>query len=114
MTTHGLGTDVVNIGTLDFVNSWSNYGGVYAPAAYWKDANNIVHLRGVIAGGNAGTVVFLLPLNLRPHTREIFGVGSNVSLGRVDVDIDGSVYSMSTPGAGGFVSLSGITFLAGV
>jgi hypothetical protein len=96
-----------------FQNSWVNYGTVYAPVAYFKDKNGIVHLRGVIKSGTCGSVSFTLPAGYRPAYELAFAAVTSGGIGRVDVVSDGTVL----PGPGGvdcnnlFMTLDGITFL---
>lgn len=50
------------------LNGWSDYGGIFAPAGYYKDGLGVVHIRGLIAGGTttASTVLFTLPAGYCP------------------------------------------------
>ncbi len=54
-------------------NGWSNYGGGYATAQYYKDKEGVIHVKGLITGGTTaqGTVVFTLPAGYRPTERRI-------------------------------------------
>ncbi len=105
---YGLSDILGNTPTL--LNSWANVGGVYATAAYAKDQNGIVHLRGTITGGSASSIIFTLPAGYAPTTgREHFTVSDTASgLSVVMVMPDGSVYCVSKSGT--YISLSGISF----
>jgi hypothetical protein len=96
------------------VNSWVNYGAQHATAAYYKDKEGTVHLRGLIKNGTAtpGTVLFTLPAGYRPSTsgQSVFAVISNNELGRVDVKTNGDVVIIF--GTNQFLSLDGISFRA--
>lgn len=91
---------------------WTNYGGEYSPAAYFRDSNGIVHLRGLIRNGSGN--ILTLPVGYRPAFREIrvvlVGTTGN-SVGRVDILADGTVTFIA--GSNSWVSLDGITFRAG-
>ena len=53
-------------GGIGFQNSWANEGAGYNTAAYRKDKNGFVHLKGVIKSGSSNTVAFTLPAGYRP------------------------------------------------
>ena len=93
-----------------FQNSWVNFGGAYATAAFYKDHLGIVHLRGLVKDG-IGPAIFTLPAGYRPAVREIFAiVAGGDTFGRVDVDPSGAVERMT--GSVSYFSLSGVTFRA--
>lgn len=101
-------------------NVWKNFGGSWARAGFAKDAQGIVHLKGLITDGIVAinTTIFNLPVGYRPSEDRIFPVltynGTIVKHGRVDVLINGNVNTgnqhnnLSTP----WVSLEGISFVA--
>lgn len=104
---------------------WRTVPGI-APASFVKDRQGYVRLAGHAArqGADAsiGSALFYLPADMRPAADQIFvvsaGNGSPPGTARVDVDSDGSVSfsgkSTGTPTLqGGYLSLNGITFLAG-
>lgn len=100
-------------------NSWVNYGGGWANAAYRKDAQGYVHLRGLIKSGTLGSSAFLLPAGFRPaYTHMVLGhsnVNSTWSIaneGRIDITSSGSVVPHPTECTNTWVSLDGIIFLA--
>lgn len=68
------------------LNGWTNSDG-YAPVSYWKDPNGIVHLRGRVTGGAAGTAIFSLPAGYRPEYTHDYVLGGS----RVEVRPDGNV-----------------------
>jgi len=91
------------------LNSWVNYGGVYGPAAYFKDASGIVHLRGVLKDGTIGDfAAFTLPVGYRPAYQEIFVAISNNAIGRCDVYQNGDV--MFRAGNNAYFSIDGMSF----
>jgi hypothetical protein len=96
------------------VNGWINYGAPHTNAAYYKDKEGRVHLRGLIKNGTAtgGTILFTLPAGYRPSTsgQSVFAVISNNALGRVDVKANGDVVVIV--GTNPFLSLDGISFRA--
>jgi hypothetical protein len=52
-------------GNPGFLNSWHNAGGPFNNAAFFKDHDGIVHLKGFVTGGSA-VAVFVLPPGYRP------------------------------------------------
>jgi hypothetical protein len=94
--------------------AWFNYGTGYSNAAYYKDKEGRVQLRGVV--GNAGSItnstIFILPAGYRPSSSGIlvFPVLNNNNAARVDVFPDGSVKVIA--GTAGWISLDGISFRA--
>lgn len=61
--------------TPTLVNSWTNFGGSFAPALYKKKASGTVVLKGTIANATvpaAGTTIFTLPVGFRPPENLIF------------------------------------------
>lgn len=98
-------------------NSWANYGTPYAPAGYRKDANGIVHLRGLIKLGTMGAAAFTLPTGYRPPYELGFSVpstststGTSPATGRVDVLASGAVVPQTGYGSNGFYFLDGVSF----
>lgn len=96
-----------------FRHGWSNFGGTFSPAAYFKDANGIVHLRGLIAGGQVGLTseVCLLDETCRPEFRVALGTICNGDFARVDVLPTGELSVMAATSTV-FVSLDGLSFRA--
>lgn len=97
--------------TVGFGSGWSDYGGVTATAAYFKDAFGIVHLRGnVQRTSGTGLLIFTLPAGYRPTDYEFFTVQATSAYGDVEIRPDGQVrLGTGTPT---YISLSGITFRA--
>lgn len=92
------------------LNSWVNYGGTYATAGYWKDAEGIVHLHGLVKSGTIGAAIFTLPAGYRPAADQQTAVVSNGVYGYCAVRSSGNVEASS--GANTTFSLNGITFRA--
>ena len=111
---------------------WTNYGGNFNDAAYYRDQDGVVHLRGLVkandgylppyyftcgAFGDTDATIGTLPDGYRPAGRSLFTVSSQNKPGRVDAIPDGSVkieagypeYSAAKD----YVSLDGITFRCG-
>lgn len=91
------------------INNWANYGS-WGGAGYFKDSNNVVHLRGLIKDGTVPSAAFVLPAGYRPGAQTLFMTMANGAVARVDVETGGNVY-MHT-GNNAYWSLDGITFLA--
>lgn len=102
-----------------FANGWKNAGGAGPTAAFYKDHEGIVHLRGFVKSG-AGPI-FNLPPGYRPASGKAIGVAifcegggcsSGVGVGAVygsglKPSLDGAVQIAGTTG-----SLNGIDFRA--
>lgn len=92
-----------------FTNSWANQGGAsYPVAAFRKDPDGRVALRGLIASGVVNNAAFVLPVGYRPPKSIFQAVESGGAYGRLSVASDGSV----TPGPANnsAVDLSGVEF----
>jgi hypothetical protein len=92
---------------------FSNWGGDYEVAGYYKDKENVVHLQGLLAVGtpNAFLTIYQLPAGFRPAKTHVFAVMDANSAVRVDVDQNGNIKLMDMT-ADAFLSLDGISFRA--
>jgi len=100
-----------------FLNA-GNYGGKFSTVAFYRDRAGVVHLKGVINGGNGfgnSPFVFRLPTGYRPAQTGIFAVSAASGSrdpafveGRIDVNADGLVERFS--GGDFYTSLDGISF----
>lgn len=91
-------------------NGWVTYSATFNPPGYMKDANGIVHLRGMIRSGTSSTL-FTLPPGYRPAYRQLFATETNPNVNaRVDVYANGAVTSSGYDS--GWLSLDGLTFEA--
>jgi hypothetical protein len=109
------------------VGRWQNLGGIWQPAAFYKDAFGIVHLEGVVWDnfGLNQSRIFILPAGYRPAASHIFVVtgreitDAREAHGRIDVGSDGAVALVIRPDSDGdfgplaHLSLDGISFRAG-
>ncbi len=93
------------------LNSWVNFGGIYATAGYRK-IGKVVYLRGVIKDGTTAdaTSIFNLPVGYRPTANRVFFVKSNTGDARIDVTSGGDVLMYSQTGNNVFQSLDPIVF----
>lgn len=95
---------------IPFAIGWANFGGGFTSGEYTK-LGNVVVLRGLVAGPNAPSTIGILPVGYRPIIgTEIYAVIGNNALARVDITTGGLINL--TLGAGAFVQLSGIWFIA--
>jgi hypothetical protein len=92
------------------LNSWVNFGSGFNDAGYFKDANGVVHLRGLIKSGVIGTAAFNLPIGYRPKNTELINAISNNALGRLDILNTGDINLAA--GSNIWFSLDSITFRA--
>jgi hypothetical protein len=92
------------------LNSWANFGGGYAVAAYKRDPSGNVWVKGTIKTGTAGTTAFTLPTGYRPAATMQFAVNSYDGAANnpawVDVDSSGHVIPQYTPPGGGNISIN--------
>jgi len=109
----------------NFLHSWVNcttWAG-FNTAAYFRDKNGIVYLKGFVSTGAVATgttagvpdgAIFQLPVGYRPEKRQVRAVmtynGAVHLLGRCDIDANGYVIAMA--GGPNFYSLDGISFKA--
>jgi hypothetical protein len=98
-----------------FSTSWVDFGGTsWETAAYYMDKEGVVHLRGVVTGGTAGTTIFILPPGYSPINNRMFSGlssqtgGTGLVLTRIDVMNNGHVILHT--GGDEYVSLEGISF----
>lgn len=103
-------SDAVNV-TLN--SPWTNYGSGFAPARFYRDADNLIHFEGVIkappGSATAGVILFTLPAGWIPPDSLIFSVVTAGGSGRIDIYISGNV--VLQVGHVDFVSLAGIVFI---
>ncbi len=101
--------DVGAVGEPTFQSGWANSGNG-SPASFYVDPVGRVHLKGVIAGTTASSLVFILPPGYRPQQLVAFAVAAGSpgpTLENVDVLSDGEVI---TNGLATTVALDGISF----
>jgi hypothetical protein len=94
-----------------FMNDWSNFELEASTAAFYKDAQSVVHLKGTLSGSKDATAAFFLPAGFRPSQILTFpttGVSAVASMG---VFPDGEVRPFCNV-SGCAPTLDGITFRA--
>lgn len=89
--------------------TWVSYGAGNTPG-YFKDADGLVHLRGLIKSGTINTTAFTLPAGFRPSRTIIRNTPSNSTSSRIDIRADGVVIPVT--GSNLWVSLDNIVFTA--
>jgi len=98
----------------NFQNSWANFGGGFADAAYQRHPSGLVVLRGFITGGTVGAAAFTLPggyrINASLGSRAFACVGGGSVFGRVDIEAGGVVKPQAV--GSGRVGLDGIAYYA--
>jgi hypothetical protein len=93
------------------INSWANYGDVWATAGYYKDENGRVHLKGLVKNGTIGADIFVLPSGFRPAQYLLLPVQTySNTIGRCNIKSNGGVHPET--GNNAWFSLDGISFLA--
>jgi hypothetical protein len=95
-----------------FGAGWSNFGGGFAPAGFYKDPLGIVHLQGLVNTG-PGAVAFTLPEGYRPSTNhyQIVAEGG-AGEAHVTVSSNGAI-NVFNYAAASFVSFEYINFRVG-
>lgn len=81
-----------------FVNGWTNFAGHHT-AAYYKDPQGRVHLRGTITGGTVGAVAFTLPAGYRPLATILHTAGESAQL---EVRANGNIVPSFGTSANGY------------
>jgi len=101
---------------LSLQNGWAPFDPTTSDPIFWK-SNGVVHVSGIIKGGATAysTVIATLPAGFRPVKSEYFSLltsaPSSAEMGSVSVMANGEVRCFHNCNSG-FLSLSGITFLA--
>ena len=94
-----------------FQNDYVNYGGIYAPVSYCKDAFGVVHLRGIAKNGTSGAAVFNLPSGSRAAYEYVFPAIIDEAYGNsIHVEANGDVRASN--GGNIDVVFDGIVFFA--
>jgi len=101
--------------TLTLRNGWSYADFDSFHAAYFKDGNGVVHLRGSAAGGTDGAAVFQLPTGSRPkHTVWLTIYAFDGAAGGLEIKPTGKAFVFDTTGSDtdvlGYSSFDGVTF----
>ena len=97
-----------------FDPGWSDVGGAFQTAGFYKDPLGIVHLRGdVHRTSGASTTIMTMPAGYRPTAIENFSAYGNggTAAGVAVRQTDGAVVLVA--GDVGFIGLGGITYQAG-
>jgi len=93
-----------------FKNSWTNRVG-YPVAAFYRDKEGVVHLKGCINLGTLGQVAFTFPVGYRfPYSDMRVPCDGGAQLGIIQIESNGDL----TPVVGGsvYIYLDGISFRA--
>jgi hypothetical protein len=112
------GASSVTWHSLTLINGW-RYGGFSSShAAYYVDANHVVHLRGSARIGTAGKPVFRLPSSARPsHVISVLVYASGGVAGAMNILPSGQVTVFDQTGSDSavrdFTSFDGISFPRG-
>lgn len=92
-----------------FAAGWTNYGGGFNAAGYYKDKFGFVHLKGLVKRTSGSSVaIFTLPSGFRPIGRMLYVVRTDTGAGRIDILNDGDVRLES--GGVAYVQLDGLYF----
>jgi hypothetical protein len=105
---HEIGTP----GQPAFRSGSRNFGQGFSTAAFFRDHEGIVHLKGTVTA-NIFTVVFTLPAGYRPAQRLFMPTIATSAASAVLIEPDGDVQVRGGPGANNNYTLDSITFRAG-
>lgn len=97
------------VGQPAFQNSWVNFGSGFADAAFYKDPDGWVHLRGLVKNGTNQATIFTLPVGYRPaNIFDSHQLAQNAA-GQLQITTDGQVrlYNFSN---NQYAGLDGISF----
>jgi len=96
----GIPSDTVHlvggVGEPAFQNCWSNEGGEYELAGFYKDIDLFARLMGRVECGTPDTVVFTLPIGKRPPKKLTFNVLSEKRC-YLEIDTNGEVKVIANP-----------------
>jgi hypothetical protein len=100
--------------SLTLTGGWT-YGGYSSyHAAYYKDSQGVVHLRGSATSGSLSQAVFRLPLKARPsHTLWLPVYAYGGSAGGLEIDANGKAFlfdANSGTNVTGYSSFDGLSF----
>jgi len=108
--------NVGDTGEPPFQNGWHNFGGGFSRAGFFKDALNIVHLKGTLTGGVSATVAFTLPVGYRPTESLFVPIGSSGGVTTASdglIRSDGTVQVDCAGGGACNVGIDGLSFRVG-
>lgn len=105
---HEVGTS----GQPAFENGWQNGDPADSvTAGFYKDPFGVVHLKGVVYNGAAGTTIFTLPVGYRPSKTVIGTVSQSGVAAELFVGSNGSVSLITSSSAAAWID--GVTFRVG-
>jgi len=107
--------EVGSTGNPAFLNGCTNLGGIYETAAFFKDREGIVHLKGAVTCPGTSQTAFKLPPGYRPADNKIhiqLSIVQNAADGDGQVVVSGHEGAVAAPNASGAFWLDGITFRA--
>lgn len=96
-----------------FENGWTNFGGGFEGARFWKDPEGVVHVEGLIKSGTVTSTMFTLPVGYRPATNKRYMTLANGVVTCVQIFPDGVIRQTATGStSNAWVNLNGISFVA--
>lgn len=99
-------------GQPSFGTGWSNFGGSFRVAQFYKAAGR-VYLAGLVASAGSQALMFTLPAGYRPAAIELFPTDNGGNHDSIAVNPDGTVVLGSVVAPATYVNLSGISFIPG-
>jgi hypothetical protein len=107
--------EVGSPGNPAFEAGCTNLGGQYETAAFFKDRQGMVHLKGAVTCTGTSQNAFLLPPGYRPADNKFhveLGVVRSADDGDGEIVVDGHTGVVTAPNASGSFFLDGIEFRA--
>ena len=103
--------EVGSDGNPAFLNGCSNVGGIYETAAFFKDRQGIVHLKGAVTCPGTSQTAFQLPPDYRPADDKVH---VELSIVQGAADGDGQVFVTGHEGAVAAPNVTGAFWLDGI
>ena len=94
--------------SVDFENSWINYGSGFENARYFFDRDGKVVIEGQVKSGTVGQAIFTLPTAYRPARQKSFSSDGNGAHSLIYINTNGTV--VANVGNNSLQSLNGIIF----
>lgn len=96
-----------------FQNGWTNFGGAFSQAGFYKDSEGLVHLKGTLLGPGDGSTAFRLPAGYRPPEALFLPMAGGGPIAANLIILSGGQVQPTCEGAGACaVGIDGLIFRA--
>jgi hypothetical protein len=100
---------ITNNKLLSLYNGWEKFSDIYAPPSY-RVYNNMVIIQGILKNNPSSNIIAMLPIEIRPRERIVFGTNSNKNNTRIDIFPDGNIRVILRDNNVSWISLCGIAY----